>query len=92
MILLSNCLHIVTYLIADAAKVTSRKADLHMKNIKGCVFHQNSRSFIGKTLKSREKEIILVGKYIYKTCLSHSLHFKKKCCKKNAFLELYQLK
>ena len=83
--MLGNYLHIVTYLKADAAKVTSRKADLHMKNIKGCVFRQNPRSFIGKTLKSREKEIILVGKYIYKTCLNHSLHFQKKCCKKMLF-------
>ena len=66
--------------IADAAKVTSKKAELHKKNMKECMFRQNLTSFIGKSLKSRQQEIPLVGKYIDKT-YCEPLHLKNNVVK-----------
>ena len=62
--------------IADAAEVASKKAELHKKNMKECMFCQNLTSFIGKSLKSRQEEIALVGKYIDKA-YCEPLHLKK---------------
>ena len=66
--------------IADAAKVASKKAELHKKNMKECMFRQNLTSFIGKSLKSRQEEIPLVGEYIDKA-YCESLHLKNNVVK-----------
>ena len=66
--------------IADAAKVASKKAELHKKNMKECMFCQNLTSFIGKSLKSRQEEIPLVGKYIDKA-YCEPLHLKNNVVK-----------
>ena len=66
--------------IADSAKVASKKSELHKKNMKECMFRQNLTSFIGKSLKSRQQEIPLVGKYIDKT-YCEPLHLKNNVVK-----------
>ena len=66
--------------IADAAEVASKKAELHKKNMKECMFCQNLTSFIGKSLKSRQEEIALVGKYIDKA-YCEPLHLKNNVVK-----------
>ena len=66
--------------IADAAKVASKKAELHKRNMKECMFRQNLTSFIGKSLKSRQEEIPLVGEYIDKA-YCEPLHLKNNVVK-----------
>ena len=66
--------------IADAAKVASKKAELHKRNMKGCMFRQNLTSFIGKSSKSRQEEIPLVGEYIDKA-YCEPLHLKNNVVK-----------
>ena len=67
-------------IIADAAKVASKKAELHKKNMKECMFRQKLTSFIGKSFKSRQEEISLVGKYIDKV-YCEPLHLKNNVVK-----------
>ena len=47
-------------------KLLLKKAELHKKNMKKCMFPQNLTTFIGKSLKSKQEEIPLVGKDIDK--------------------------
>ena len=66
--------------IADAAKDASKKAELHTKNMKECIFRRNLTSFIGKSLKSRQEKIPLAGKYIDKA-FCEPLHLKNNVVK-----------
>ena len=75
--------------IADATKVASKKAELHKKNMKKCIFHRNLISFIGKSLKSRQEEIPLVGNYIDKA-YCEPLHVKNNVVKE-LFLEVMNI-
>ena len=43
---------------ADAAKDASKKAKLHTKNLKECIFRRNLTSFIGKSLNSRQEKTL----------------------------------
>ena len=74
---------------ADAAKIASKNADLHKKNLKECILSQNLTSFIGKSLKSRQEEIPLVGKYINKA-YCEPLHLKNNVVKE-MFLKIMNI-
>ena len=74
--------------IADAAKVASKKAELHKRNMKEYMFRQNLTSFIGKSLKSRQEEIPLAGEYIDKA-YCEPLHLKNNV--KEMFLKVMNI-